>query len=130
MPTTSPPETFHQLTIEQVRGLLCCAFEGGSNYWYTLGDYEYPKGTDPVTFAKCDWPRYILLPTLEGGGVQVIDDEGGVKCWLRLADIRDGARALYEDYPKHYVDAVRDEDDAITGDIFLQCCLFGEVIFG
>ena len=35
----------NKISRELVRGLLCCAFEGGSNYWYTeLTPDNYPKG--------------------------------------------------------------------------------------
>lgn len=33
-------------------------------------------------------------------------------------------------YPRHWADVLAENDDATTGDVFLQCCLFGECIFG
>jgi hypothetical protein len=32
--------------------------------------------------------------------------------------------------PRHFADVLNENDDAGTGDVFLQCCLFGEIIFG
>jgi len=37
---------------------------------------------------------------------------------------------LEEKFPKHFSDAVEEDFDATTADCWLQCCLFGDVIFG
>jgi len=39
-------------------------------------------------------------------------------------------KVMHDDYPSHYGDAISENDDAGTGDVYLQCCLFGEVIYG
>jgi hypothetical protein len=31
--------------------------------------------------------------------------------------------------PRHFADFLNEKADAVTGDAFLQCCLFGEVIY-
>jgi hypothetical protein len=33
-------------------------------------------------------------------------------------------------YTRHFADFINQNDDAITGDVFLQCCLLGEVLYG
>ena len=42
----------------------------------------------------------------------------------------EGWKVMKSEYSRHYKDAINGHDDAITGDVYLQCCLFGEVIFG
>ncbi len=37
---------------------------------------------------------------------------------------------MRDKYPKHFGDALAHNDDAYTGDTFIQCALFGEAIFG
>jgi len=32
--------------------------------------------------------------------------------------------------PRHFADFLKEDYDETTGDVFLQCCLFGEVIYG
>jgi hypothetical protein len=32
-------------------------------------------------------------------------------------------------YPRHFADLVNENTDAITADVLLQCCLFGELIY-
>jgi hypothetical protein len=33
-------------------------------------------------------------------------------------------------YPRHFADFLNEAADAITADAFLQCCLFGALIYG
>ena len=37
---------------------------------------------------------------------------------------------MKKEYPSHYADLVEENDDAETGDIWLQLAVFGEVIYG
>jgi hypothetical protein len=37
---------------------------------------------------------------------------------------------MVEKYPRHYADFKDGDEDASTGDVFLQCCIFGEVVYG
>jgi len=107
--------------------LLCSAFEGGSNYWYRIEDYKYPEGKAKKDF---EFP-YIELP-FSGGVVKVRDMEADVKkvYLLNGRALKRGWKVMLEKYPHHYADAVTGQHDAITGDVFLQCCLFGDVIYG
>lgn len=127
---------------DKVRNLLCCAFEGGSNYWYVIVKYEYPEGREAVDYAegggaqdpKMYWHRAELLPTHEGGAViirSVDNDEiNGAKQWrLDWAALKRGLDVMSTKYPRHFANFVADNEDADTGDVFLQCCLFGEVVF-
>ncbi len=41
-----------------------------------------------------------------------------------------GLRVMAQDYPTHFEAFMTENDDAITGDVFLQCVVFGEVIYG
>jgi hypothetical protein len=46
-----------------------------------------------------------------------------------MAAIKSGLKVMAEKYPHHWQDFVSENDDAITGDVFLQCCLFGEIVY-
>jgi hypothetical protein len=48
---------------------------------------------------------------------------------LDMAAIKNGLKVMAEKYPHHWQDFVSENDDAITGDVFLQCCLFGEIVY-
>lgn len=127
-----------QIAINTIRGLLCSAFEGGSNYWYVIHDYAFPDGLTEADFAqggkmqdpKGYWHPAQLIPTVEGGGVIISpDDEEDRKVTLNLEAIRRGAQVMAQKFPQHWADAVDESGDAITGDVFLQCCLFGEIVY-
>jgi hypothetical protein len=37
---------------------------------------------------------------------------------------------MADKYPRHIADILSENDDATTGDVFLQLCLFGDVVYG
>ena len=135
--------------LEIIRGLLCCAFEGGSNYWYGDLDIDsYPTGIDKKDDRLEFW--HTSIPTYPGGKISFIDieempgEEGSgheyVEGWGRVErrDLRHtltlerlilGAQALAEKFPRHWANALSQNDDAYTGDAYLQCCVFGDVIY-
>ena len=132
-----------EITDERIRGLLCCAFEGGIAYWGTVSKYRYAEGTDPKQYLEGGcfqveeyWPRYCLLPLLDGCGVLVDNDDAhGPKdgVWLDRAAIQRGLDLMASNKPglaHHWHNFMTENDDAETGDVFLQLCLYGEVIFG
>jgi hypothetical protein len=113
--------------------LLCCAFEGGSNYWYRIDKEVYPEGKKD---GDVKFP-HINLPLLKGGALLISTggDHPNPKTkkdlWrLDRAALEKGWLLMITDAPGHYADAVDGNFDACTGDVYLQLCLFGEVIFG
>lgn len=111
---------------EMISNLLCSAFEGGSNYW--LRSTKCEMNGDPVRADRTTLP-------LENGGVVIctLDDEivagGGTVFRLDRKSIERGILAMREKASKHFGDALAENDDATTGDTFLQMALFGEVVF-
>jgi len=114
---------------ERVQDLLCCALEGGSNYWYEIKRYVYPRGFTQQTLPINH--RHLELP-FKGGAVIIVDAEQPKAKEYRLdwAAMRRGLQILAEKYPKHWADFLAENEDATTGDVFLQLALFGDVIFG
>lgn len=117
-------------TVEDVKKaqeyLLCSAFEGGSNYWYRIDGYEYPEGKTRRDF---EFP-HIGVP-FAGGTIKVSAPEDGKKVYrLNQKALERGWALMRDRYPRHYADAMEGTDDAETGDVFLQLCLFGDIIFG
>lgn len=126
----APPAGFTasiEIDAKRVQDLLCCAFEGGSNYWYVIDHYEYADGYKAGDF---EYP-HIDVPITEGCAVIIADAEGGNKKHrLDRVAIQRGLDVMREKYPRQYGDFLSENDDADTGDTFLQCCLFGEAIYG
>jgi len=126
-----------QAELAQVHAdLLCSAFEGGSNYWYVIEEMVYPPGKAAKDFQ---YP-HLEIPFLEGGAIRISSGAGGEEhrnpndtkgLWtLDRAAVRIGWERMIAEQPQHYADAMTEKADASTGDVFLQLCLFGEVIFG
>jgi hypothetical protein len=68
---------------------------------------------------------------LTENGVEVFDTEGDkeTKFILNRTSIARGLNAMMTNEIKHFADFVTGDYDETTGDVFLQCCLFGEVIY-
>jgi hypothetical protein len=49
---------------------------------------------------------------------------------LDMGTIRHGLQVMANQYPRHWNNFINDNEDADTGDVFLQCCLWGEVVLG
>ena len=119
-------DSFHVTTTinhERVANLLCSAFEGGSNYWYC--DLEEGHVPDGVTYKFF----HMELP-LKGGSVLFKD---GHVCGLLVLDgpaIQRGLQVMAKESPSHLADVLTENDDSTTGDVFLQCCVFGKLIYG
>ena len=138
-----------EISRKKIAGLLCSGFEGGVGYWCRIMDYKAPKTPVAVLAAQtpeedardglsakrriyphCDYP-------LQGGAVICrVTDEGSDEDgdWKPLvldgAAIERGLALMAQKHPKHFADFMAGNDDAITGDVFLQCCLLGSVIYG
>lgn len=114
---------------KRISDLLCNAFEGGSNYWYWIESYNYPEGQTGEGL-NLKYP-HLDLPLVEGGSLTISDQEGVMpdKILDKAAILR-GLTIMAEKWPKPFADFMTENDDAETGDVFLQCALYGEVIFG
>ena len=121
----------NRLKIATVENLLCDAMEGGSNYWYCITGLTAPKNLNNSTADFKEYKRYSY-PLNTSGAVEIEDMEGGEgkKYTLNLKAIREGIEVMRDKFPHHYANAISENDDAETGDVFLQCCLFKDVIYG
>lgn len=126
------------ISKQDISNLLCSAMEGGSNYWYMIEEYLEPPEIDFDSF-KDDYVmagpkvyKHLHYPLSEGGGILFEIEEGVTYRTkkLDLTSIKDGLEIMWQKYPKHFTDFLTDSGDAITGDVFLQCCLFGELVYG
>lgn len=125
---------------QRVACLLCDAIESGnqgSMYWAEIEAYVKPPV--PRAIIDADEPRekqhiyeHIDYPLCEGGALLIHDKESAQKGTRRLdlKSIKKGLQVMAKKYPKHWTNFITKHDDAITGDVFLQCCLFGELIYG
>ena len=117
-----------ELPVEAIASLLISALEGGSREWCSINKLVKPKKLfrhDPE--MEID---HVDFPLSEGGAVVINDLEDGGKHRLDLAAITRGVQCMAEQEARHFADAIAENADATTGDVFLQCCIFGRVIYG
>lgn len=131
------------MTISKFRiaDLLCCALEGGSNYWYEIKTFNQPSTMDFMTDNNPESPhfdrsvvtfKHLDYPLNEGGALEIkADEDEDEKIYiLNLEAIERGLILLATKYPQHWGDFLQENEDADTGDTFRQLCLFGDVIYG
>ena len=120
--TISVPITVSE---QMLSNLLISALEGGSNYWIrelSLFD-RYAKRTRRLT----DNPVRNLQ------SIMVLADDDGT--WYRVdmpphPCLEKGLKIMAANHTNHFTNLINDDDDAETGDVFIQCCIFGEVLYG
>jgi hypothetical protein len=123
---------------ERLYSLIVSANEQGSGYWaraireHVPDDADTSWMDDPGDLER--WPEHAAA--LCGGSVVygVVDDHNGKvtkeRHTLNAKSIERGLKVMQEQYPRHFSNFISENDDAETGDVFLQCCLLGKVKFG
>ncbi len=112
---------------EIIENNLVAALEGGSNYWYEIVGYKNKKPQRKEPY----WSAYITTPLSEDGVLKIKDNEGKGKVYnLTRNKLIKGLKVMANKCPIHFGEIMNEDGDATTGDVFLQCALFGEVIYG
>lgn len=105
------------IKIEDIENLLYSAAQG-THYWSTNGlDYESEV-------------KKAVHPKNSGAKVRDIEADEPVTYILNLTMIKKGLTVMAKKQPAEFADFIKGNYDMTTGDVFLQCCLFGEVIYG
>lgn len=116
--------------------LIVTALEGGINYWAIIENESYKKINDwaehnrnrhepfSVRFAQYIWfGGTVVMMDAEG---EEFDDPIGE---ISLESIKNGWQ-LFSHNRKHFADFLDNNTDAITADVWFQCCSLGEVVYG
>ena len=121
-----------KITNHQIASLLCTAFEGGSGYWaraelaYTPTEAEM---NDAETYG--DWAGYAFYmvnhPDFKFTLTDLEEDESYT---ITLDSLKKGLKVMAKKYTRHFDNFINENDDANTGDVFLQCAVFKKVIYG
>lgn len=120
------------LTNYQMAVQLITAFEGGSNYWLHITTLQYPDSGELAKPLGDEYtPDYIALPFTDGGAVIIADfEDKSVTYRVDKESLERGTNTMRDKYPEHYLDILNETADAETADVFLQCCVLGEIVFG
>ncbi len=132
-------EVRERVDINDIAKLLTTAFDGNMvSCWSPNADTHLPDDFDidkvPWMEDPEEWRdvrKCYIAPLVPGGYVMLYDVEDDNKPYkLDLVAINRGIRIMSEKYYSHWSDFRKEDDDAITGDVFVQCCVFGDVIYG
>lgn len=126
---TLTAQVTQEIPLERISDLLCAAFEGGSNHWIKsvvrIQPTAWAYSSDPAPDDEHWLQDYPLNP---GGALLVRAD--GTAYRLDTQAVKKGFSVMSEKYQEHWKTFLAENDDAITGDVFMQCCLFGEIVYG
>lgn len=110
-----------EISEKRIASLLCGAFEGGSGYW--CGRVYAIKGGGAGYHSD-------LIASGKISVFGVFDREGERRIVCRTADLKKGLEIMAEKYPRHFADFLSEQGDATTDDVYFQCVVFGEAIYG
>lgn len=107
------------IKLEDIADLLDSASRG-IEYWAGQNDLGFDSAVKKALSEK---------------GTEIQDWEGGddlnPKIYvLDIGKIKRGLTVMAKKEPSHFADFVGGDYDQVTGDVFVQCCLFGEVLYG
>jgi hypothetical protein len=106
--------------------LLVAAFEGGSNYWYMINT-DIKQYQTSGKFTE-EWLKEMLAAN---GELEISDIETDEKLGVVNAETLQRAwKLMREEHPEHFHNAVNENWDAETADVFLQLAVIGELVFG
>lgn len=144
-----------QVSHYDIYCLLVSAFESEIRYWCDLdrtkkiGDLsklkKHPHNdsgyknwylTKPAGFhddSNPDAPDYSILPLIPEYGLQIYEHKGEATTrkplLLNLKTIQRGLEVMAKKYPHHF-NNLSENQDGITADVFVQCCVFGDTVYG
>lgn len=126
------------LTRERVGDVLCTALDvsyGSSYTWCRV-----VKRIQPTSWEfsiepgeEKDFLHYREdYPLNPGGALILVDtiDEDHPRYTLDLEAIKRGLDIMAELCAEHFADIVNENEDAITGNVLVQCALLGDIVYG
>lgn len=110
-----------------INNALNGAFEGGAiRYWVKHIKSVPPAGQDtlPSDEAPLNFGHKVEVHLEES-----ITKDGPTVFNLDYHAIHRGLTAMVKVAPRHFAALIDERDDGTTHDVFVQMCLFGEIIF-
>ncbi len=109
-----------EMNDQRLHDTLVSALEGGVNYWATVD----------VGPHEPNWANYF---TAKLTVTEASDERNGAingKTYqLSIDKLRSGLTTMANKYPHHFRDVMMENDDATTGDVLVQCALFGTIVY-
>lgn len=113
----------------RIAQLIECALgSGGIVYWCSLEEVERGAGErgEPSTYPLCGGSLTFREREDRGAGKW----SGRPLLKLDGPAIAQGLALMSTTHVRHFANFITEREDANTGDVFVQLCLFGEVVYG
>ena len=119
---------------EQLReDLVVTAYEQACFYWakfYTM-DRKAEKALQVCDQRKATSEQIYEAVTKHGASFRIIDAE----TWEYLGDFNNsgilkGEKLMHKNHYEHWRNAISDNWDAETADVWFQLCIMGELVYG
>jgi len=128
-----------EIPILRLADLICEGFEGGVGYWAQIVNYDEPPELK-YTMDKLSGDKnphiykHIDYPLNAGGAVYVQEVDSGKDTdtihRLDYEALMRGLKVMQEKAPRHFANWIAENDDSETGDVFIQCALLGDIVYG
>jgi hypothetical protein len=119
-----------QITQDDFENIIVGALEGGSNYWYCLGDNLPPKDSDRTPLSTRIATKLFTDPDYKLPIHDIEDPEGEPLGYITQQSMLDAYGIVAEKWPSHFSDMIGDNHDACTADVFFQVAVMGDIVFG
>lgn len=122
--TTAIPLTISGITWRKITDQIVSAVEGGSAYWAST---FWP--VDPVKTSVVPWydDEKIWAGNFK---IKIHDTEEDKDVFFTPEGLRKGLQWLADNHLHRIEQIVKETGDAETADVFLQACLFGDIVYG
>jgi hypothetical protein len=120
------------ITKEQIADQLCTALEGGSNYWYMLGDIDRIYFDKSLTLVD-NLVRSFLVDKeyeLNVYDIESDEDEPDLLGKVTYKSIGNAFTLMGAHYPKQLANIISGDYDADDSDVWFQLATMGEVVYG
>lgn len=116
------------LTDEEINNLFVNGIEMGIGYWCDETPFIPTDDVDEekdLYYAERLWPHVQKGESFRFGSNEY--EEYGE---INLASVAKACELFTTKYSSHYADIKNENDDVITADVFIQLCVFGDVVYG
>lgn len=120
-----------EVPAQTIADLMVTAIEGGCNYWMS----HFQASWIPKLKETCDLPWYAQEEVYKDPDFSIAifvkdEDEDSGLFILSQAGVVIGLSKLNSEFPEHARKIFEENYDVETADVFLQLCLFGEIVYG
>ena len=98
-----------------------------NHFWYSDANEENRKSNPSPCYEDKIW---TYVKASDGHIVKFVDKEDGSESFMTWTRIQNGTNTMAEKYDWHFMDVIMENDDAVTADVWLQCVLLDEVVYG